>query len=85
MDDCFTDKPNFTPYQVLPNQIPLDQMNPKLSSLTFKGKQKYWAKKSMEMPLEEADEAEDDELNKIIWYAVRGYDVPYPKISKKKE
>lgn len=81
MYDCFTGKPNFTPYQALPNQIPLDQMNPKLSSL--KGKQKYWAKKSMEMPLEEADKAEDDELNKIIWYAVRGYDVPYPKISKK--
>ncbi len=81
MVDCFTDKPNFTPYKALPNQIPLDQMNPKLSSL--KGRQLYWAKKSMEMPLEEMDEAEDDELNKIVWYAVRGYDVPYPKIRRK--
>ena len=81
MVDCFTDKPDYTPYKALPNQIPLDQMNPKLSSL--KGKQLYWAKKSMEMPLEEMDEAEDDELNKIIWYAVKGYDVPYPKIRKK--
>lgn len=81
MVDCFIDKPNFTSYKALPNQIPLDQMNPKLSSL--KGRQLYWAKKSMEMPLEEMDEAEDDELNKIIWYAVRGYDVPYPKIRKK--
>jgi YVTN family beta-propeller protein len=81
MSDCFTNKPNFTPYTPLPNQIPLDQMNPKLS--TLKGKQLYWAKKSMEMPLDEADEADDDELNKVIWYAVRGYDVPYPKIRKK--
>ncbi len=81
MVDCFTGKPNFTPYTALPNQIPLDQMNPKLSGL--KGKQKYWAKKSMAMPLEEMDKAEDDELNKIIWYAVRGYDAPYPKIRKK--
>ncbi len=81
MTDCFTNKPNFTPYNVLPNQIPLDQMNPKLSSL--KGKQLYWAKKSMAMPLEEADEADDEELNKIIWYVMRGYDVPYPKIYKK--
>jgi len=31
------------------------------------------------------DKAEDDELNKIVWYAVRGYDVPYPKIPKKGE
>lgn len=81
MTDCFTDKPDFTPYKALPNQIPLDQMNPKLSVL--KGKQLYWAKKSLEMPLEEADEAEDDVLNKIVWYAVKGYDVPYPKIRKR--
>jgi YVTN family beta-propeller protein len=81
MTDCFTDKPNFTPYKALPNQIPLDQMNPKLSSL--KGKQLYWAKKSMAMPLDEVDAAEDEEFNKIIWYAVRGYDVPYPKVRQK--
>jgi hypothetical protein len=81
MTDCFTDKPDFTPYKALPNQIPLDQMNPKLSSL--KGKQLYWAKKSMALPLDEVDAAEDEEFNKIIWYAVRGYEVPYPKVRKK--
>jgi YVTN family beta-propeller protein len=81
MTDCFTDKPDFTPFTALPNQIPLDQMNPKLSAL--KGKQLFWAKKSMEMPLDEVDEADDDILNKIVWYSVKGYDVPYPKISRK--
>ncbi len=81
MSDCFTDTPDFTPYKALPNQIPLDQMNPKVS--TLKGKQRYWAEKSMKMPLEEMDQAEDEDLNKIIWYAVRGYDVPYPRMSKK--
>lgn len=81
MSDCFTDTPDFTPYKALPNQIPLDRMNPRISSL--KGKQKYWAEKSMKMPLEEMDQAEDEALNKIIWYAVRGYDVPYPKVKKK--
>ena len=81
MTDCFTDKPDFTPYTALPNQIPLDQMNPKLSSIS--GKQLYWAKKSMEMPLDEVDEAEDDELNKIIWHSVKGYDVPYPILGMK--
>ncbi len=81
MTDCFTAKPNFTPYIALPNQIPLNQLNPKLSSL--KGKQLYWAKKSMALPLEEVDEAEDDILNKIVWYATRGYNVPYPKVRAK--
>lgn len=81
MTDCFTRKPNLTPYTAVPNQIPLDQMNPKLLSL--KGKQLYGAKKSREMPLSEVDEADDGELNKIIWYSVKGYNVPYPKILKK--
>jgi YVTN family beta-propeller protein len=81
MTDCFIDKPDFTPYTAVPNQIPLDQMNPKLSSI--KGKQLYWAKRSMDLPLEEVDKAKDDVLNKIIWYAVKGYDTPYPKIDKK--
>ena len=82
MVDCFTDKPNFAPYKALPNQIPLNQLNPKLS--TLKGRQLYWAKKSMAMPLHEVDAAEDEDLNKIVWYAVRGYDVPYPRVRKKR-
>ena len=81
MVDCFTDKPNFAPYTALPNNIPLNQMNPKISSL--KGKQKYWAEKSMAMPLEQMDMAEDEELNKIIWFSVRGYDSPYPKVARR--
>lgn len=83
MTDCFTNKPDFTPYTAVPNQVPLNQMNPKLS--TLKGKQLYWAKVSMAMPLEEVDEAEDDDLNKIVWYATRGYNTPYPKTKKKLE
>ncbi len=80
MTDCFTDRPDFSPYMALPSNIPLDELNPKLSSL--KGKQKYWAKKSMEMPFDEVDLAEDDVLNRIVWYAVKGYDVPYPKLKR---
>lgn len=81
MTDCFSSNPDFSPYQVLPNNIPLDQMNPKLTSLT--GKQLYWARKSMEMPLDEADEADEDDLNRIVWFASKGYNVPYPKIKSK--
>ncbi|MDF3077688.1 MAG: Phosphoesterase family protein [Sphingobacteriaceae bacterium] len=81
MNDCFIEKPDFTPYTALPNQIPLDKLNPKISSL--KGKQLFWAKKSMKMDLEEVDEIEDDTFNKIIWYAVKGYDTPYPKLMSK--
>jgi hypothetical protein len=81
MTDCFTEKADFTPYKALPNNIPLDQMNPKMSAL--QGKPLYWARKSMEMPLDEPDEADDEELNKIVWYSVKGYDVPYPVMPRK--
>ncbi|MEX1238902.1 MAG: alkaline phosphatase family protein, partial [Cyclobacteriaceae bacterium] len=81
MVDCFTNKADLTPYTALPNNVPLDEMNPKLSSL--KGRQLYWARKSMALPLGGADLAEDEEFNKIIWYAVKGYDKPYPKIRRK--
>jgi hypothetical protein len=32
----------------------------------------------MELPLDEPDEADDELLNQIVWYSVKGYDVPYP-------
>lgn len=79
MTDCFTDKPDFTPYEALKNNIPLDEMNPKLSSIS--GKQLSWAKKSMELRLDHNDDlkyAEEITLNKILWHSVKGYDVPYP-------
>jgi len=84
MKDCFTNQPDFTPYTALPNNIPLDEMNPKLSALS--GKQLYWAKKSMELELEENDNMDDEEenvLNRILWHSVKGYRVSYPKKDRK--
>lgn len=83
MTDCFTNKPDFRSYTALPNQIPLDEMNPKLSALS--GKKKFWAQKSMEMSLDELDEANEDTLNLILWYSVKGYNTPYPKLAKIKQ
>lgn len=84
MTDCFTSVPDLTPYKALPNNIPLDKMNPPLSVLS--GEQLRWAKKSMQLQLEDNDDLDYDEeimLNKILWYSVKGYDVPYPGTEKK--
>lgn len=81
MTDCFTSKPDFRPYKALPNQIPLDEMNPKLSALS--GMKKFWAQKSMEMSLDELDQANEDTLNLILWHSVKGYNTPYPKLARK--
>ena len=84
MSDCFNEKPDLTPYTALTNNIPLNVMNSKLSSIS--GKQLYWAKRSMELKLSYNDDLDEEEevlLNKILWHSVKGYDVPYPKSNRK--
>ena len=76
MVDCFTETPDFTPYTALPNIIPLDELNPPLESLH--GDALHWAQKSMEQDLSDVDRIDEDTFNRIIWHAVKGYDVPYP-------
>ncbi len=76
MTTCFTDKPDFTPYTALPNRVPLDELNPPLSSLN--PQQRHWAEASLRLPLDKPDRAEEDLLNRILWHAVRGVDAPYP-------
>ncbi len=81
MTDCFTDTPDFSPYKALPNNIPLDELNPRLTSL--KGDALHWAIKSLEQDLADVDRIEEDTFNRIIWHAVKGYDVPYPVLFQK--
>lgn len=83
MTDCFISKADFSPYKSLPNNIPLDQLNPKLQSLN--GKQLYWAQKSLEQDLDDVDRIDEDTFNRIIWHAVKGYDVPYPTLAEKED
>ncbi len=83
MVECFTEKPDFTPYKALKNNIPIDQLNKPLSQLT--GKQLYWAQRSMEQNIDEVDRIDEGTFNRIIWHAVKGYDRPYPEVHKQSE
>lgn len=76
MFDCFDYKPNLTPYQSVPNQIPLDEMNAKTSQL--KGKALHYALKSMEPQFEHMDSGSDALFNRIVWFASNGREA-YPK------
>ena len=78
MLDCFTNEPDFTPYKAIRNNIPLDQLNLSLNKL--KGKQLFWAKKSLEQDLDDEDRIDENVFNRIIWHSVKGYDRPYPVI-----
>jgi hypothetical protein len=77
MFDCFTDKPDFTPYAALTNNVPLDQMNPspkKISDALLRSD----AYASARLPLRKPDQCPEDLLNRILWRAMKGSQAPYP-------
>jgi hypothetical protein len=75
MNDCFTTQADLTPYVSVPNNIPLDEMNKPLSSIT--GRELHFAKKSMLPVFDRVDSGYDDTLNRILWYSAKG-NTPYP-------
>jgi DNA-binding beta-propeller fold protein YncE len=77
MKTCFTDARDLTPYDAVPNQIQLDQLNPPVQSIRDPVQRK-WALKSLELPLDDVDQADEDTLNRIIWHSVKGDDATYP-------
>lgn len=76
MRNCFQEKPDLTGYTAKPARIALDEMNPPLNRL--KGNALVWAKKSLELNLDEADAADEDIFNRILWHAAHGDSRPYP-------
>jgi len=85
MFSCFSDSFNKFAYTVLPNTIPLDEMNK--STALLKGKAKQYARLSSLPEFDHIDGGNDDLLNRIIWFSVKG-NQPYPgkeKEEKEKE
>jgi hypothetical protein len=76
MHGCFRAVPDPTPYEHVTNRIALDEMNRPVAELT--GRARYWAKKSLKLKLDEGDAADEDTLNRILWFSVRG-GAPYPR------
>jgi hypothetical protein len=75
---CFQAVPDLSPYNALANRVPLDELNPPLSALS--GRAREWAERSLALDLDDADEADEDTFNRILWFAARG-DTPYPSRS----
>jgi DNA-binding beta-propeller fold protein YncE len=75
MTECFTRKPDFTPYKALAVKTPLDELNPPMKKL--KGAARTWAERSLAQDLRKPDRVEEDAWNRILWYAQKG-DAPYP-------
>jgi hypothetical protein len=77
MRECFTDVPDFTPFQCETNLIPLDAMNPNVADI-HDHHQRTDALVSSRLPLSKPDQCPESVLNKIIWHAQRGFQTPYP-------
>jgi hypothetical protein len=75
MFNAFSSKPDFEAFRALPNQIPLNEMNPSLTAL--RGLQRELAEFSMTIKSDEPDSSPADTLNRTIWHSVKGYDTPY--------
>ena len=77
MFDCFTDKPDFTPFAAVPNNVPLDQMN--FAANTIKDPLlRQHANASARMNFKQVDKCPEDLLNRILWHAMKGSAAPYP-------
>jgi hypothetical protein len=76
MTEVFTTQRDLTPYKLIPNKVPLDQMNPAKAEL--KGKSLELAEISERQRLDLPDMAKEDELNRVVWHAMKGIDAAYP-------
>jgi phospholipase C len=77
MSDCFSELADLTPYQARPARVAIDELNAKLDEIQDP-EQLRWARASMELALDDVDEADEDTLNRIVWHAMKGYRTPYP-------
>ncbi|HTI70189.1 MAG TPA: bifunctional YncE family protein/alkaline phosphatase family protein [Candidatus Limnocylindria bacterium] len=78
MYDCFTDSPDFAPYNAVASNVPLDEMNPDHHAIVDPVL-KADAIASNRVNFREVDKAPEDLLNRILWRAMRGPRDPYPE------
>jgi YVTN family beta-propeller protein len=75
MSDCFSQHADLSAYVAVPNVIPLDHMNLPMSALNNSAR--HWAMQSVAQRFDLPDLADEDTLNRVIWYSARG-DQRYP-------
>jgi YVTN family beta-propeller protein len=78
MFDCFTEQPDFAPFESVLNNVPLDQMNPPPKEITDPLLRKL-ALLSAKLNFQRVDACPEDLLNRILWHAMKGSVAPYPE------
>lgn len=78
MFDCFTDTPDFTPFTAVPNNVPLDEMNPEPKKVSDPLLRRH-ALQSAKLNFRKIDACPEDVLNRILWHAAKGSRAQYPE------
>jgi DNA-binding beta-propeller fold protein YncE len=76
MSACFTDESDLAPYAALVPSVSITEMNPKRKALG--PRELHWAEVSARQNFAKVDAANEDDLNRVIWHAMKGVDTPYP-------
>ena len=77
MSDCFTDRPDFTPFKAVPANVRLDELNPPRARIKDKLLRSL-ALASARLDFSRVDACPEDTLNRILWHAMKGSAAPYP-------
>jgi YVTN family beta-propeller protein len=78
MFDCFTNQPDFTAFDAVTNNVPLDEMNKPPRQISDVQLRKD-ALVSAKLPLDKEDQCPEDVFNRILWRAMKGSQTPYPE------
>ncbi len=78
MYSSFTDTPNMTPYLATSPQIPTCGSAAAPMDRKFAGIRKTWLNAVKKMDFSKPDAADENLLNRFIWYETKGYGKPYP-------
>jgi hypothetical protein len=76
MRHSFAETPDLTPYTAVNPGVSLFDVNPPAKAL--KGSARRGAVASAHMRFDVPDAAPTEKLNRILWHAMRGWQVPYP-------
>jgi len=78
MFDCFTNQSDFTAFDAVTNNVPLDEMNkPPRQIADVQSRQD--AIVSAKLPLDKEDRCPEGVFNRILWRAMKGSQAPYPE------
>lgn len=76
LTECFVDEPDYTPYEVAPNIVPLGERNPSGKAMTEQDA--YWLARTKELDWSGVDRADWYWLNRIVWHSIHKGRKPYP-------